>query len=109
MQLTGAMASTKEARPLRYADFIYGDAPELRPLLDHCAHFLATTSSSSTSSSLSFTEGGGGHGGIGGDGGSRRRVEHVEGGGVLGTVSGPGKLEAATLTFRHGQADFGRI
>jgi hypothetical protein len=109
---------SSRAKTMRYADFIYGDAPELRPLLDHCAAFLSAARANASGSNGSRSTGNHSRGSnsttttthaSGGRGsGGRVRVEHVDGGGVLGTVSGT-KLEAATLTFRHGQADFGRI
>jgi hypothetical protein len=35
-----------------------------------------------------------------------RKIEPLD---ILETSSGPSKLEAATLTFRQGSADFGRL
>ena len=97
----------RELPSLRYADFIYGNAPELKPILEHCRkHFAAIANKNSDDhfdqpSRRSFARKGSSAGYI-------RRVEHVDAGTILGTISGT-KLEAATLTFRSGQADFGRI
>ena len=75
---------------MRYADFIYGDAPELRPLLDHCAAFLSAARANASGSNGSRSTGNHSRGsnsttttthasgGRGSDG--RVRVEHVDGG-----------------------------